>query len=273
MLKFANPFTLLIAVILFSWGIAAPDFSPENLPLWLITICFTSFIVNGALAVARALTHRPALLSTVWSISWLILGSCAWVMPSSLGGEDVLEEEKTVCEALISDWKMKNHSPFVAPAAGQKSLVELAAILGKNQLLRQILELPEAKQQLPVLELAAHHATDYRRPRTLKLLLEQGVSANTAPQGTPLICLAAANGHSAVINILLEYKANPNAQDTEGNTPIIHAIINNDTDMAKQLLQNGADPNIPAHNGSNAHDYAQTDQMDALLEPLRKPTP
>ena len=55
--------------------------------------------------------------------------------------------------------------------------------------------------------------------------------------------------------LLLQYNANPNIRDNDGNTPLYRAFLKNDTDKMELLLQNGADPYIQNDNGRNIFNY------------------
>ncbi|KAK2743345.1 hypothetical protein FQN55_007280 [Onygenales sp. PD_40] len=60
---------------------------------------------------------------------------------------------------------------------------------------------------------------------------------------TPLL-YAASKGHTAVIKLLVENGANPDAADVWGNTSMFHAAINGAAAAVKLLLHFGADPNL-----------------------------
>ncbi|MFS2002523.1 ankyrin repeat domain-containing protein [Duganella sp. CT11-25] len=77
----------------------------------------------------------------------------------------------------------------------------------------------------------------------VKLLLQAGVSARAAEplrKVTPLHN-AAAQGHLAVMQTLLEQGADVNAADWRGVTPLIDAAYFGQLDAVKLLLQRGAD--------------------------------
>ena len=52
--------------------------------------------------------------------------------------------------------------------------------------------------------------------------------------------------------LLLEHQANPNLQNSSGETPLHHASEN----VAQLLLQHGANPNVPQHDGDTPLHYA-----------------
>ena len=56
---------------------------------------------------------------------------------------------------------------------------------------------------------------------------------------------AADNSQYKIAELLLEYNADPNKQQNDGDTPLHHASFRGDTEMIEILLRHGADPNIP----------------------------
>lgn len=81
--------------------------------------------------------------------------------------------------------------------------------------------------------------------------------------------LAAVNGNSTIVKLLIENKANPNVQDNESNTPLIKSIECGHEHLVKYLLSNGADPNISdSENNTALHWAIMTESIiaiDALL--------
>ncbi|MGC5271451.1 ankyrin repeat domain-containing protein, partial [Salmonella enterica] len=79
------------------------------------------------------------------------------------------------------------------------------------------------------------------------MLIEHGAKVNDYGTGseTPLL-LAVRHGVPDVARMLLERGADPNARDKvdEMWPPLIFAIIENDEQSAKLLLEHHADPNI-----------------------------
>lgn len=79
-----------------------------------------------------------------------------------------------------------------------------------------------------------------------------------------------------LIKLLLEYGANPNAQDAQGKrTPLHMAIMCDNKDIARLLVEYGADPSlkdltyatpITLINQSNKITYAFADEMEELYE-------
>ncbi len=61
--------------------------------------------------------------------------------------------------------------------------------------------------------------------------------------GFTALMFAARNGHSDVVKALIEGKADPKLTNADGATATVVAIVNDRFDLAKQLLDLGADPN------------------------------
>lgn len=61
---------------------------------------------------------------------------------------------------------------------------------------------------------------------------------------TPL-CFAAKNGHQAAIRMLIEKGANPNHKKSDGFTPMMLAILNNNIGCANELMRHGAKLELP----------------------------
>lgn len=67
------------------------------------------------------------------------------------------------------------------------------------------------------------------------------LEANTK-DGTALV-IAAKNGASKFLQLLIQGNANPNAVDKEGNSALIYAAMSNDEELVRFLLDNRATPN------------------------------
>ncbi|KAI1769395.1 ankyrin repeat-containing domain protein [Hypoxylon sp. FL1150] len=67
--------------------------------------------------------------------------------------------------------------------------------------------------------------------------------------GTPLNCAARNADDPAVIELLLQYGANPDATGVDRRTPLIHAARKNRADFAHIMLEYGADINAVASDG------------------------
>jgi len=73
---------------------------------------------------------------------------------------------------------------------------------------------------------------------------------------TPLL-LAATDGHTAMVHLLLEHGANPNMKNFDGLTALHNAVFEKQIDIVKLLLEYGADPTIKDRFGNTPIDLAQ----------------
>ena len=92
-----------------------------------------------------------------------------------------------------------------------------------------------------------HRAASSGDIEEIKLLLEEGLPINAFDDlnRTPLHC-AAIGGHIAAVRYLIDAGADVNAHDEEsiGETPLGEVAANCSFEMAKLLVDSGADPTI-----------------------------
>ena len=105
MRDYANPVLLFLITALFAWAMSdlTVSESPWAQPgLWLLTLCATGCLVNGALCFARGLAHRPVLaglfasggtLTKTGSGTATLIGSCA-----KEAGTVAVREGRVVCK-------------------------------------------------------------------------------------------------------------------------------------------------------------------------------
>ncbi len=103
-------------------------------------------------------------------------------------------------------------------------------------------------------------AVFYNKTDAIEFLLKKGADANEKGQyGQPAIVLAVQSAESMqydiseknkkTVDILLQNGANINAQDSDGNTCLIHAAQDGNYAMVQYLLKKGANPGIQNNNG------------------------
>ncbi|XFF83482.1 hypothetical protein AB1E18_009701 [Capra hircus] len=80
--------------------------------------------------------------------------------------------------------------------------------------------------------------------------------------------LACANGHSAVVTLLLERKCLLNLCDSENRTALMKAVECQEEECATLLLEHGADPNVMDVSGNTALHYAVFCQNISLAAKL-----
>ena len=80
------------------------------------------------------------------------------------------------------------------------------------------------------------------RADEVKRLLARGMDANSVdPNGDPLLFIAARAGYLATVDVLLAAKANVNAKNRFGDTPLMAAALNGRLDIVRRLRTQGAE--------------------------------
>jgi ankyrin repeat protein len=164
----------------------------------------------------------------------------------------------------------------------------LAAAAGANDsaTVRLLLE-HGAEVHGPAGAFALMSAAGHGNVAMMRILLDRGVPVNAvSPEATetvkngnvalgsftPLI-LAAANGGPDAVKLLLDQKANVNAQDVRGMTPLMLALALDHPDprVVRLLLEHGADPKIKSKTGETALDWARKFNHPEILQALDVP--
>ncbi len=76
-----------------------------------------------------------------------------------------------------------------------------------------------------------------------RVLLRAGADPNTNANGVPVLSAAISKGREGVVELLLKYKADPNAKDTSGHSPLVKAVSYGSRRMVAALLRRGVDAN------------------------------
>lgn len=90
---------------------------------------------------------------------------------------------------------------------------------------------------------------------TMQKLLDAGVDPTERDWGFPLAS-AAKFERDDVVQLLLQHGFDPNRADDWGQTPLHHAAINDDREVATTLLDAGADLSLKDHDGFTASSLA-----------------
>lgn len=258
MKDYVNPVLLLAVIILMACRATAETAAVVNrLEIWILTLCVSEVLVNGALALARALTHRPSLMSVVWAMTFLVLGSCTWAVR-----EMPTDEEMQAYQELYATHQQ---NPLARDAEGE-TLLTRAAALGKTDTVRDILN--RATPPMELIQEAGLRAAEGNHTAVLEQLAKLGMTANAAHDGVPLLHAAAQNGSCEAMEWLLTRGADPNARDAEGTTPLIHATLSGSVKAVRALLKHGADMKQKDAQGKSAADFARGEELLQLLDPL-----
>jgi ankyrin repeat protein len=105
----------------------------------------------------------------------------------------------------------------------------------------------------------------------VKELLKYGANPNLAVKKTHVTALmqGAARGYIPVVAVLVTNNASIDKQDNLGETALIKAVKEGHREMARHLLDIGADPELTDYSGHSAYDHAQRSRdrsMRSLLE-------
>lgn len=268
MKDYANPFLLLIIIALLSWKVSVGIETPSAVEIWLLTLCVTGFIVNGLLAIARAMAQRKPLMSVVWSAVYLVVCSGAWV---TLRQEKDYRSEIAAYNELNIQWQDQGKNPFTLFDEEGRSLLELAAILGKKVAVRGLLAQPEAAQAPEVILRSALSAAENGRHELLRILAQQkeGFDFNRLCEGRSALIAAVLNDKTKCVEVLLQLGADPNLCDENNVSPLMHAVIDNKRAMARLLVRNGANPYLKDRTGRDAMSCSRSEEMDEILQQPR----
>lgn len=266
-----NPFLLLVIIGLLSWKVSMGIETHPHVEIALLTLCVSGFIVNGLLSIAQALARRKAVMSVVWSMVYLIFCSCSWV---TMRQEKDYRAELAAYNELNAQWQHGHANPYTLVDAEGRTLLELAAILGKKMAVRGLLAQPEAAQAGPVILKAAIHAAENGHHELLRVLSQQkeGFDFNRMCEDTTPLIAAVLSNNLKCTQVLLELKVDPDMCDEKGVSPLMHAVIDDNRRMAALLVEYGADPTQKDNTGRDAFSCSRSDRMDEVLTPAGQMT-
>jgi ankyrin repeat protein len=107
-------------------------------------------------------------------------------------------------------------------------------------------------------------AAEESNAEAVSLLLELGAFPNGA-MISPALLIAATNGDTEIVRILLDGGAGPNETNEDGVTPLMGAAMKGHKELVEMLLAGGADPRQRARDGDTAHYLAKRDDIRSLL--------
>ncbi len=79
------------------------------------------------------------------------------------------------------------------------------------------------------------------------------------------LMFAAGEGDLDSCKRLIDQGLNVNQQDEKGATALIYAVLNSNTEIARLLLGNNADPNITTKKGTTAKSVAKNKKIEGLF--------
>lgn len=272
MKSLANPVLLLVVMVILAvqvqYSIAESPEAAGSISAWAITLCAVGLLVNGVLALSRALAHRGKVTGLViWSFFFLVLGSTAWVLATNTDEE--ARADAAALNAMLAAWPRDDAEyPFTASPETPETLLTIAARSGRLSVVQNVLSLPSAAAHTAELLQAAQAAAEAGQTAVLQALLDAGVKADAPYRGGTALHAAVANSHLRAAELMLERGANPDTADADGYTPLMHAAMNGDAPMVKLLLKHGADPAAQtAQDGRDAASMTHSEEVEALLSP------
>jgi len=152
------------------------------------------------------------------------------------------------------------------------TLIAAAAAIGHTNIVKDLLlrnpdlEIPDYDGSTP-LHLAC--SGPYRAIVELLLQAEANPNARTDDNITPLHIVAGFS-EQKILALLLEKGANPNKKDDEGDTPLHVAASNNHLNTVKQLINHGASPNEQNAIGFTPLMEAVSEQNNQIIDYLLK---
>ena len=172
--------------------------------------------------------YQRKITAVLWSLAAVCLLALSWAAP--LSAEISIDRLTEICE--------KGTAGELAQALAPGTNVNVSGKSGYSPLVSAILSAVEPEKKIA-------------------LLLEAGADPNFIPKSAMLptipVSLAASNGRTAVVKMLLEAGAEVNAQDRNGYTPLIWGCLNPSADdkteesrrqMFELFLAGGADLNL-----------------------------
>ncbi len=98
-----------------------------------------------------------------------------------------------------------------------------------------------------------------------KLILEHKANVNAnSPMGTALMA-ATVKGDVSMVELLLKYHPDVNLSDAQGITALMYAAMFKNAAIVSLLLQNGAKSDLKDHQGKTAFEYAIATKQENII--------
>jgi len=202
----------------------------------------------------------------------LLLASLALLAPVASAGayEDFfkaieLDDDRTIADLLRRGFDPNARDSHRQPAiivALDKDSRKVAAVLLANRKLK--VEARNAKDESALMMAALRGNLEAAR-----ILIARDADVNKTGW-TPLHYAASGSADTAqaMVRLLLEHSAYIDAGSPNGTTPLMMAAQYGEIDVARLLLQEGADPTIKNQLGLTAADFARKAERDGLVQDI-----
>ncbi len=205
----------------------------------------------------------------------VLVESGADVNAIDYGGQTALSIVSTRGDKALIELLLSHGAKSVDEGKSGGSALHSAAFAGKVEAIALLLKKgykPDVRDKNGRTPL--HEAAEWGRFKAVEALIAAGAKVDAASNGgkTPLYVAAGRHfeDNSAVIGLLLEHGADPNARDSHGNTPLWAGAHPGNVKVARLLLEAGADVNNRNKHGRTPLHWAaftkQTDYARVLLD-------
>ncbi len=209
---------------------------------------------DGSTALLWAAYHSDVAMART-----LIAAGANPNLPNKYGITPLLQASRTGADEVVQTLLRAGADPALAHPEGETALMA-ASFAGSLPTVRLLLEanadvnaVDSYQKQTALMRAAAEGHTDVIQAlleakadpnkRAHVTELEERKHADHATGGFTALMFAARNGHEAAVRALIAGGADPKLTNGDGATPTIIAIVNDRFDLAKTLVELGADPN------------------------------